>query len=361
MNEENIPQKDESTDFIDAENLSEKPARPIWVVILAIAGIIAVLTALGIGIFQLAGRAPENISEIGSNLGNLFRGEEKLVLSTESMTVASGEEVSLAITHKNNKSKGAGIYTIEFICGDGVSVELEGAAVDCNKQTEISAIDKDVHFSLTSDEERYIDVTVKVFFMSEESDLESDISLTVVNRNIASTNPNEETPTPAEPTKEPETPTTKPAEPAKEETKTPQFITVEHRGSRYSDPNGTPDLKVTINDVGYYLNEDKSFVSTDRIRARDRAVVKFTVENVGNKETGNWYFSSLLPIEGDRYYRSGSQISLQPGDKMVFTLAFDGMSYRGEDTLYINVDPLDQIKEISELNNIAQAKFRVNR
>lgn len=366
MNSENEPRLSEfeELDSVNKENKDTTTKRPIGVIILAVFGVVAVLAALGIGIFQLADKSKnglsENLSSLGSNISNLFQGKERLVVNTSSLTIASGEKTTLSVEHKNKRANTSGDYFITISCAEGVEIELDGKEVTCDKETLLTATE-DPELTVTSLKSRYVDIEITARFESEDAkqDLSSDLLLTVVNRKIAS----ELTDDKKDQTEDKETPKTeeKPKEEEKKpEERAPEFITVERRGSRYSYPDGTPDLAVTINDIGY-LDRNGKFVSSNSVTRDDRIAVRFTVSNLGNKETGNWYFSALVPVEGDSYHRSGKQPSLQPGDKMVFTLGFDNIDYRGEGKFYLNIDPLGEIKEVSELNNFAQAQFRVRR
>ncbi len=71
---------------------------------------------------------------------------------------------------------------------------------------------------------------------------------------------------------------------------------------------GYPDLAVTI---------------TSAYSQGGNATVQFVVQNIGtNVSPANWTFVSTLPINGSYQYPSGPQRALYPGDKIAFTLNF---------------------------------------
>ena len=71
---------------------------------------------------------------------------------------------------------------------------------------------------------------------------------------------------------------------------------------------GYPDLAVTI---------------TSASSQNGNATVHFVVQNIGtNVSPANWSFVSTLPINGSYQYPSGPQRALYPGEKIAFTLNF---------------------------------------
>lgn len=349
----------------DQENNMNKEdsSRPIWVIILAMLGIFAVITALGIGIFQIAGRTSDNFSEIRSNLGGLFQREERLSLSTESMTIASDEVINITVQHQNKKTD-TGSYTIEFGCVEGVTAELEGEPISCGESADLVTIDSDIRLTLSSTADRYKDVPVKVSFLSEDKELQSDLLFTVVNRKIASESPTADSDTvddeKSNEEKEPE------ATQSTEDTNDKEGNISKPEPTRPKTPKVVErvepsDIKVTIDEIGYIDPSSREFVRSSRVKTTDRAAIKLTISNIGKSETGNWYFTALVPTKNDRYRNSGKQISLKPGQKMGVTLSFDDIDPRGDQTFYFNADPRNEVKEVTKRNNTAQIKFNVLR
>ena len=117
---------------------------------------------------------------------------------------------------------------------------------------------------------------------------------------------------------------------------------------------GKPDLAVKILETGVIDKVTNVFTATTSLRSVDRIAVRFSVENLGTKETGNWYFNAVLPTYPSYIYSSSSQISLKPSDRIEFTLGFDRVEKKDGNIVVINIDPANSIFEASEDNNIAR-------
>lgn len=75
---------------------------------------------------------------------------------------------------------------------------------------------------------------------------------------------------------------------------------------------GYPDLKVSI------------VSNPGSVRAGQRISFQFIIENAGTNATpGNWSFTATLPYNPPYTYQSPGQQALYPGDKIVYTLAYD--------------------------------------
>ena len=98
-----------------------------------------------------------------------------------------------------------------------------------------------------------------------------------------------------------------------------------------------------------------TFTASSSIRSVDRAGIKFEVENIGNKTSGEWTFNAVLPTYPSFIFHSKQQPSLAPGDKIEFTLGFDSIKDIGNNVVILNADPIGSIKESNEENNIIQA------
>lgn len=117
---------------------------------------------------------------------------------------------------------------------------------------------------------------------------------------------------------------------------------------------GKPDLAVKILEVGVIDKVTNVFTATTSLRSIDRIAVRFSVENLGTKETGSWYFNAVLPTYPSHIYSANSQVSLLPGDRIEFTLGFDSVEKKDGNVVVINTDPANSIFEASEDNNIAR-------
>ena len=351
-NEERVSGTSEERGLAEDQRTHEEPGRPIWITILAVAGILAVIFALGISVFQLATRGSDRVSEITAGLGGLFQRSERIVLSVDESTANSEDEVTVFIEHRNKDTNQSGVYTAEIDCDEEVQARLNGVEVACNEEIELGE-ETPESFTLTIETKamRYTDVPVIVRYVGGDEVVETDTLLTVVNTDIASTPTENETVG-----EEPDGGVVTDTEDSGKE-KTPQYVTVKHYGGRYSDPNGTADLRVSITNTGVIRNED--FRERKEVRENERAAVSFTISNAGTKETGVWYFSALLPTGETYYFRSENQQNLLPGDRIEYILAFDDIEGRRETELYVYADPTNSLSELSETNNIGEAVFYV--
>lgn len=360
MNTENEPRNDEQPAVQEENKVEENSSsRPIWVIILASLGVLAVVAALGIGIFQLAGQTPRSLSDIGSNLGGLFQQQERLSISSESMTIASGETVNLIVNHRGRKANEPGVYTVEFSCPEGVSVNVNNDEVSCNTETNLTLPDDgSIQISLDSTGDRYTDVPIVVRFVGEEKEIESNLVLTVVNRSIASdipTSGSEDEVEDRDTTPAPQT-TEKEKEP-----KTPTKETVVTKPAPTKVTSGVADLRVVAKDTGFIDPLTRKFVSSNKISRSDKAAARFVIKNIGTKESGNWYFIATVPTKYDTYRKSGKQISLRPGQEMEFVLSLDDIDYRSDLIVRLLVDSNNTVREISKHNNLAEVRLDIRR
>jgi hypothetical protein len=353
MNEENMKRGT----GVPTPVTSGGPVRPLWITLLAVVGILAVIVALGIGILQLAGRGTENIRDAVTDLGGLFMGRERVVLTTEEWTINSGETVEITFEHRGRRADAVGRYEIEFGKVEGVTATLNGEGVALGEAIDLGEeVPTVLAVSVQTTKERYTDLTIAARFVSEAETVQSTATLTVVNMAIEPRQVPEVEERPVERPEEEQAEEPAPQEVAKEPVR---YITVKRYVGRISDPLGTADLHVRVTSVGF--DDEGRFRAQERIRVGDRAVVSFTITNMGTKETGAWIFSAFLPVGEGYHLRSKPQPTLLPGDRMEYTLSFEDIREGNRVPLYIHADPMNTLRELSELNNVAEAVFRVVR
>lgn len=123
---------------------------------------------------------------------------------------------------------------------------------------------------------------------------------------------------------------------------------------------GLPDLATNIVAVGYLANaSNASFVASPVIPVGARAAVQFTIGNVGGAPTGPWNFIAQIPTDNGYLYTSPIEQSMNPGDHILFTLAFDQVPVGSAEMINIVADPNNQIHELTKNNNTAQASVSV--
>jgi len=117
---------------------------------------------------------------------------------------------------------------------------------------------------------------------------------------------------------------------------------------------GKPDLAVKTLETGVIDKITNVFVATTSLRSIDRIAARFSVENLGTKETGSWYFNAVLPTYPSHIYSANNQASLLPGERIEFTLGFDSVEKKDGNVVVINIDPANSIFEASEDNNVVR-------
>ena len=113
------------------------------------------------------------------------------------------------------------------------------------------------------------------------------------------------------------------------------------------------DLSVKILSVGTVDKTTGAYTSTSTLRASDRIAVRFSVENIGTKESGAWNFAAPLPTFPWYIFQSDYQESLKPGDRIEFTIGFDNIEKANDNVVRINIDPNSQVNEANKANNMA--------
>ncbi len=114
---------------------------------------------------------------------------------------------------------------------------------------------------------------------------------------------------------------------------------------------GKPDLAVRMLQVGLLNSGTNVISSRTQFSYNDMVGIKFEVRNDGDANTGPWTFTATLPSVSTPTYNSNSQISLKPGESIIFTLGFSNLVSQYTDTITVNVDPLNLVTESNENNN----------
>ncbi len=112
---------------------------------------------------------------------------------------------------------------------------------------------------------------------------------------------------------------------------------------RTSDPNGLPDLTVSVTNV---ITDSTTKLTTVRIE----------VSNQGTKLAQGWTLSAVLPTEPAYTYVSAPQQALYSGEKAEMLMTFD-KTKSGIQDLKLTVDPNNTIVESLETNNSVELKL----
>jgi len=123
---------------------------------------------------------------------------------------------------------------------------------------------------------------------------------------------------------------------------------------------GLPDLTVENITTGYLTSSDTdSFVRSNEVPEGERGAVKFSVFNRGTNASGRFQFEAELPTDRAYTYNSGSQQSLNPGERIDYVLGFNKTKEGSNRTITITVDPDRGVKESNEGNNTRSATIDI--
>lgn len=123
--------------------------------------------------------------------------------------------------------------------------------------------------------------------------------------------------------------------------------------------SGKSDLEVTLVSTGIIDPASKQFIQTNYAGYNDEVAIRFIVKNIGTNVSGAWKLRINTPSRTTPYYDSDNQISIKPGDKIIFTTSFDSPVAIGINTAYITADPLNEVDESLETNNLLSVPLKI--
>ncbi|MAZ67552.1 hypothetical protein CL652_02145 [bacterium] len=276
-------------------------------------------------------------------------GDRDIVARLSKETVQSGEPVTIEWAHSGTSD---GVLSFSYACKEGFYFQIDGRTVACNAPYNILATDSSLEVVPLS-AKASVEAPLAITYTNPQGESVRDTqTLTVNNFSIAKDTideANEDTvaaPGPIEPV-QPSTATTVTNEPVATVTPRPVVRTV--RIPRTSNPYGTSDLATEMVAIGD-INRFGEFEAKGVVRLYARGAAKFKVTNLGDKQSGSWYFLANLPTQGGYPFTSQIQPSLMPGASAEIFMTFDQL-VPGIYPFTVHVDPFNQIQELSELNN----------
>jgi hypothetical protein len=115
---------------------------------------------------------------------------------------------------------------------------------------------------------------------------------------------------------------------------------------------GLPDLVVENVTTGYLTSSNtNTFRSSNEVPDGERGAVKFTIANRGTNISERFDFEVELPTSRSYTYKSKSQQTLRPGERIEYVLGFDQTREGNDRTITITVDADRDIDESNESNN----------
>ncbi len=386
------------SDSVHEEQTEPERAAGIFLKLLAIVGLIGLLALaawLSVQIIRYTPTAVDSLS--GVSFSSIFspgtRGEGEIRFALESLSYQSGRPFTLA--WENGAEIVSRDYTFSYSCAPGVSFRVlrgtEVIDVACDEPFEFSSMANQLVVVPTSESNRYLDTTITLA-RANDPDTATRTTLTVVNaqlndspdllvqngmRDVERPGPGVSEPEdlteeiavperPSTPTPDVSAPSVTAPTPAP--TPTPQPTTPRQpvyvpNPAAQSNPAGRPDLAVRIVESGIVttLGGEERFVTLSPIPSDQRAAVRFTVENLGNRTSSDaWYFVATLPIEGNTEYtyRSPRQAALGPSDRIEFTLKFDDITTSAAANIRIVIE--GETDDRVPQNNTAQTRLQVS-
>ncbi len=311
---------------------------------IAVIGLVAILLLGAWGIIQIAFALPGFLNNLFSSNASptVVLEQESLVLGVPA-TLTSGQPFALSWEHGNKK--GDYSYQISYSCATGLSIHAptqDGSyqSVSCDTSFNFIAATETMQMTPTLSSKVETPATFTVFATHLESGL-----VTAVGSTTTLVLPATATPPAAAPTPKPIV------------TPKPKPTTTYVPAARTSNLYGSPDLAI-------------SALSAQPMGSR--YTMQFIVSNVGtNVSAAGWTLAAELPLNPVYTYTSVVQPGLYPGDKIIYTLTFDGPTYSGYDygyqnynypqyggrTVRITVDPQGYIAEYNRTNNTAAVQI----
>lgn len=308
-------------------------------------------------IFIVGGLAKlaQNISP-NSRLANLFGGisvkKEVISVRIDPASVESGKSFSLSWVHENRAKEG--IYELTYPCRTNIALVLStGEPIPCNSAFSMSGREAVTIIPELKDTAP-LDLPISITF-SEKNSLQASLSGTASVTVIPAEEKKKDNPVADKGKEKPPAPSGGGLKPGDSSTKNYPRTGTPPASSGKINPNGVPDLAIVIVDTGIVIpassTTPEQFKHADSVKEGERAAIVFDVKNMGSNVSGPWDFRAILPInDGD--FRSEKQESINPGEKIRYTLGFEQLKTSGANTVKILVDPDGRIfNDANRLNN----------
>lgn len=338
-----------------------------WKNVIAIIGFV-ILLIVGIwSAIQVIKFVPRLFSDTGTassaTESTIELGDRDIVAVLSTETANSGQPVLLEWARSGGDE---GVLSFSYACKEGFYFEVAGRPTPCNAPYALPVTSTSLEI-IPFAAKPSIDAPLAITYTNSDGESVRDTkTLTVVNAAAEETTKTDvaaEQDTSKEgtvsggPIEPPSTVTPTTNTSPVTQTAKPRTVIQTVRVPRTSNPYGVADLKVEMVGIGdinpYGVFEPKSVVHNYA-----RGAVKFRVTNLGDKETGNWFFATILPTRGGYPFNSQAQPSLMPGSSTEIFITFDQL-VPGVHTFSVNIDPLNYIPELSEYNNTTSQALTV--
>jgi hypothetical protein len=276
---------------------------------------------------------PGIMSKISSSLSaalySVFVPAESATMTIDRTIIKSGEDFN--INFKKGDDAVDGLFTVSYSCDTAaelLSVETNGLKkIDCD--TKYYLLDKETSIKIRANtQDSVVRLVIEGAFENNEDQKVETIGVsrvTVKNDSLNTVVTPVETPAKSPTVVKPTTPIVQPVY------------------------YGKPDLAVRMLQVG--LLTGNNIINKNSFSYNETVGIKFEIRNDGDAVTGPWTFTANLPSISTPTYNSSSQISLRPGESIIFTLGFSNLTNMTSGIITVNADPLNLVTESSEYNN----------
>jgi hypothetical protein len=339
----------------------------VGVRVVAIVAFLAIAVIGMIGSVKVASAIPNAFSSLAAavvSITSIFvPANEQIILSVPSLTVSSGEAVTVSWEHAKKSTEGS--YTFRYDCADSVYLESPAASgastmVYCNVPFNFLNSANSISLTPFSNANRYIDVKLYVDFTpngTSKPTVTGSTTLTIVNGSVSGSPAVTGSTAPQPAPIQNAAPAPKPVTQVKGQ-ETTVVIPVSGTTSpiiAVSNPNGYVDLTARVLEIGVVDKTSGVFTASSspmRNPPGGRIAVRFAVENVGTKISPQFDFTAVLPTFPSYVFTSPMQQALSPGDRIEFTLGFDTFDQSGKGIFVVNVDPASRVNEKNKDNNL---------
>lgn len=295
--------------------------------------------------FSLIPRALNGLSNSFSTaLYSIFIPAEKATVVADKKIVESGEDFLIKFNEGDMKN---GVFTISYSC----EFDIELLAIE---STGLNKINCDTPYYILNNT---ISIPLKVITNSDlvrlviDSSFENNdtqkIEKVGVIRIIVKNNPENTTVN--------LTSSTTPINTNEIETQNPKSTNTPK--VTINNYQGIPDLSIRILQIGLLQSGTNLISDRNQFSGNETVGIRFEVRNDGDANTGLWYFTAVLPSISTPIYNSAPQISLKPGEKIVYTLGFSNLKNEQNGLITINIDPQNFVKENIEYNNFSTSQI----
>ena len=279
-------------------------------------------------------------SSLSAALYSIFVPAQNATITADKSIINTGEDFT--INFKNGDTSASGLFAVSYSCDtntDLLSVETNGLKkITCDTPYYLLANDNSIKIRANTQND-IARLVITGSFENNDTQKTEDVGvvrITVKNSSaVKAVIPSTTNTAPVSTTANTGTPTQSTS------------VSAPVQSTYY----GKADLVIRMLQIGL-LNSGTNMISNQtQFSYSDMVGIKFEVRNDGDANTGPWSFTATLPSLSTPIYNSNTQISLKPGESIIFTLGFTNLTNIYSNNITINVDPQNLVAESNKSNN----------